>query len=84
MVMCLHLKGFFVTSNGPSLQQAQVTIASGDAAKCGYCVQTNTPQGFKFRFLWNLRLDVRKSEFHLAQFRYGISPTATDKAILKK
>ena len=51
MVMCLHLKGFFVTSNGPSLQQAQVTIASGHAAKCGYCVQTNTPQGFKFRFL---------------------------------
>ena len=51
MDMCLHLKGFFVASNGPSLQRAQVTIASGDAAKCGYCVQTNTPQGFKSRFL---------------------------------
>lgn len=28
MVICLHLKGFFfVASNGPSLQQAQVSIA---------------------------------------------------------
>ena len=51
MVMCLHLKGFFVACNSPSLQQAQVTIASGDAAKCGYCVRTKTPQGFKFMFL---------------------------------
>lgn len=50
MVMCLHLKGFFVTSTGPSLQQAQVTIAPGDAAKCGYCVQTNTPQGLNLGF----------------------------------